>query len=182
MPRLKLLVVDDDELVRESFRLCVPEHWEIIEMSGPGTPPVGNIHAAFVDMHLTGNLEKSEGLDFIRKILQHHPQLEVVAMSGDLNRELMEKSLKAGATRFLAKPLSSDEVQLLLEKIEALWQLRGVGGPRSGDHVEWIGNSKASEEVKRFVAQLKGETLARFGSRRIRDGKRDRLPVDSPTR
>lgn len=41
-------------------------------------------------------------------------------MSGDLSRQLMESCLKAGAQRFLAKPLMPEEVLLVIEKIEAL--------------------------------------------------------------
>ena len=114
-------------------------------------------HAAFVDIHLTGTLTRTEGIDAMKALTEKHPHLEVVAMSGDMRRALMESTLKAGASRFLAKPLSMEEVSLVLEKIEALWQLRGLKTQNQNSQTPWIGSSKASEEVKKFIASMAGE-------------------------
>ncbi len=51
--------------------------------------------------------KKAIGPQVIEKLVKHNNQLEVVAMSGDLSRPLMESCLKAGAQRFLAKPYNS---------------------------------------------------------------------------
>jgi len=157
MKKLKLLVVDDDELVHDTFRLCIPDHWELLSSQDLKFPRQDFVHAAFVDMHLTGNMAIAEGLQVISELSKAHPQLEIIAMSGDLNRDLMEHCLKNGASRFLAKPLSTDEILLLLEKMEALWQMRGVGGPRSKQKIHWVGSSDVSEDVRRFVSQMMGE-------------------------
>jgi DNA-binding NtrC family response regulator len=114
--------------------------------------------AAFVDMHLTGDITKPEGLKVVRKLHEFDPHLEIVAISGDLQRELMEGCLKAGASRFLAKPLSKEEIHLLLEKIEALLLLRGASQRTNKKmSVQWIGASTASDQIRRQVASLKGE-------------------------
>jgi DNA-binding NtrC family response regulator len=157
MSKFKVLLVDDDELVHDTFRLSLPEHWELISQTSPQVPTTKTFHAAFVDMHLTGNLDHAEGLEFIGQLAQHHPQLEIVAISGDLDRDLMEGCLKKGAGRFLAKPLSGEELVLVLEKIEALWQMRGVGGPGDLQRVRWIGESQTSQDIQRFVSQMAGE-------------------------
>ena len=158
MHKLKLLVVDDDELVHDTFALCLPEHWSLQAIGDFKQVGEDFHHAAFVDMHLTGDLKKAEGVDVIAALSKAHPQLEIIAMSGDLDRTLMEQCLKAGASRFLAKPVSKEEVQRLLDKVEALWQLRGVGGPSSRAGVPWIGSSAASEDVRKFISQMAGES------------------------
>ena len=158
MNKLKVLLVDDDELVHDTFRLSLPDNWQLVSQTTTEVPTNETFHAAFVDLHLTGNLEKAEGLDFMHQLAKHHPQLEIIAISGDLNRDLMEACLQKGASRFLAKPLSGGEMVLLLEKIEALWQLRGVGGPGEESNLKWIGDSKASDDLHRFVAQMAGES------------------------
>ena len=84
------------------------------------------------------------------------PHLEIVAISGDLDRELMEACLRAGAGRFLAKPLSPEEVCLTLEKIEALHLLR-LATARGGSPAPWIGEGPASQGVRRQIAALRGE-------------------------
>lgn len=154
--RLRLLVVDDDDLVVSGIRMALPQHWRLTHSSDPNHVPSGSYHAAFVDMHLTGNLKKAEGLDVMKRLRNSDPHLEIVAISGDLDRDLMEDGLKAGASRFLAKPLSPEEMILTLDKIEALHLLRDAS-LRSAAGAQWVGTSTASRDVLRSIASLKGE-------------------------
>lgn len=157
-PRLKLLVIDDDDLVVSSIRLTLPSNWRTVHSSDPRAVPTGPFAAALVDMHLTGNMKIAEGVKLIEKLRDADPHLEIVAMSGDLDRELMEACLKAGASRFLAKPLTPEELLLTLEKIEALHLLRDAANRNgSGSHARWVGSSKASSEAKRNIAALRAE-------------------------
>lgn len=153
-----LLIVDDDPLIHQAIKLCLPAHWKTFSAHRLEAVQFERLyHAAFVDMHLEPGTAKAVGPQIIEKLLQHHAQLEVVAISGDLNRTLMEKCLKAGAQRFLAKPLSPEEITLVLGKIEALWDLRSVD-PRADRHgLRWVGSSTASEKIKKRVAELRGE-------------------------
>lgn len=155
MKTLGLLVVDDDPLVIQSIKLALPQQWQMLASQNPHQVPERGFHAALVDMHFSSDLAKAEGLDVIRRLSQNHAQLEIIAMSGDLDRALMEKCLKAGASRFLAKPLSFDELVLTLNKIEALSLLQKASTRRFG--LQWIGSSPASDSIRRQIAQLRDE-------------------------
>jgi DNA-binding NtrC family response regulator len=156
--RLKLLVIDDDDLIASSIRMALPNQWRMVHSSNPHIAPQGPFAAALVDMHLTGNMAKAEGVQMISRLHQADPHLEIVAMSGDLDRELMEACLKAGASRFLAKPLTPEELLLTLEKIEALHLLREAATRSSSSgRSPWIGESTESTDVKRKLAALRGE-------------------------
>lgn len=156
LERLKLLVVDDDDLILQSIRITLPQPWRLTGVSAQKEIPNESFHAAFVDMHLTGNLARAEGVDIIKHLATLHPHLEIVAISGDLDRTLMEACLRAGASRFLAKPLSPEEILLTLEKIEALNLLREAS-TRTHTKASWIGQSPASVQVQRQIAALRGE-------------------------
>ncbi|HPI39572.1 MAG TPA: sigma-54 dependent transcriptional regulator [Pseudobdellovibrionaceae bacterium] len=152
-----LLIVDDDALIHESIKLVVPECWKIFSVRNPEDVNYSRFyHAAFVDMHLTGEMSKTQGPSIIKKLSQAHPQLEIVAMSGDLNRELMETCLKAGAQKFLGKPLHPEEVLLTLEKIEALWLLRNYE-TTSLERVKLIGKGNVTELLIKEISALRGE-------------------------
>jgi DNA-binding NtrC family response regulator len=155
-PRLKLLVVDDDELIAASIRISLPSNWRMTHATGLAGAHGGPFTAAFCDMHLTGDLSRAEGVQVVQKLREADPHLEIIAMSGNLDRELMEACLKAGASRFLAKPLSPEELKLTLEKIEALLLIRDVAN-RSLPTIPWIGETPASQKVRRDIAQLRGE-------------------------
>jgi DNA-binding NtrC family response regulator len=153
-----LLIVDDDSLIHQSFRLCLPAHWKPISATRVNEIPTDrSFHAAFVDLHLTGG--GPDGLDVIKSLSASHPNMELIAMSGDIRRELMELALKAGAQRFLGKPLHSEELLLILQKIEALWDLRETSSRTSG-RTRWVGEGSASKKVLERLASLKGESGA----------------------
>ncbi len=152
-----LLFVDDDPLLHQSLKLIVPKQWRVISCQDPNLVPFDKFfHLAFVDMHLTKNSTKPEGLDVIKKLSELQPQLEIIAASGDFDREIMEKSLKNGAQRYLLKPWQVDEVHSILEKAEALWYLRNVS--QTNRETTWVGQSQISQDLKRILARLKSET------------------------
>src|SRR5690606_35628257 len=82
---------------------------------------------------------------------------EIVAISGDLDRDLMDKCLGVGASRYLAKPLFKEEVLAVMEKIEALMLLQEASIRAHTGKITWIGQSEVSKEVKRAIANLSGE-------------------------
>lgn len=155
MKEFVLLVVDDDALVIQSVKLALPEQWRMMATQNPRDLPEKGFHAALVDIHLSGQLDRTEGVDVIRRLSQRHAHLEIIAMSGNLDRQLMEQCLKAGASRFLAKPLSLEEVTLTLDKIEALFLLQNAKSRNAG--LRWVGSGQASQTVQKQIAQLRNE-------------------------
>ncbi len=154
-----LLVVDDDLLITDSLRLLLPKNWRMTAVQDAKHLDSKMLfHAAFVDMHLTGKLNHAEGPEVISRIWAENPQLEIVAMSGDLSMELMERCLKAGAKKFIAKPLSVEEVLASLEKIEALWMMRTLESRGGHGLFRWVGKSAASTLIKESIASLRGES------------------------
>ncbi|MGE0527039.1 MAG: sigma-54-dependent transcriptional regulator [Bdellovibrionales bacterium] len=157
MKELVLLVVDDDDLVIQSIKMALPDQWRMMASQNPALLPERGYHAALVDIHLTGQLGRTEGIEVIRRLSQKHAHLEIIAMSGNLDRQIMEQCLKAGASRFLAKPLSLDELTLTLDKIEALFLLQGATARPSAQGLRWIGSGAASQQIQRQIAQLRNE-------------------------
>lgn len=157
MKEFCLLVVDDDNLVIQSVEMALPENWRMISCRDPHNPPDSGYHAALVDMHFTHDHTNAEGVQVIKKLMSRNPHLEVVAMSGHLDRTIMESCLKAGASRFLAKPLSFDELILTLQKIEAYFLLQNAS--RRGQHgkVTWIGSGSTSQRIQKEIASLRNE-------------------------
>ena len=152
-----LLVVDDDQLVIQSIKLALPGSWRMLATQNPAHLPERGFQAAIVDIHLTGQLGRTEGIEVIRRLSQRHAHLEIIAMSGNLDRQLMEQCLKAGASRFLAKPLSLDELTLTLDKIEALFLLQGAALRAGPKRTRWVGGGPSSQIVQRQIAQLRHE-------------------------
>lgn len=158
----KVLIVDDDPLIHQSVDLMIPKScpipWEITHAHGPEDIIGFDFHAALVDMHLKAGTVEAQGLKVIERLHAKNSHIEIVAMSGNLNPELLENCLLAGAYRFLPKPLSPEELTLTLEKIEAFWLLKEAAFSRThSKKAGWVGDSKVSQEIRRKIAALKGE-------------------------
>lgn len=153
-----LLIAEDDQILATSIKLMVPAGFKVYVIHNPAHfPEHVFFHAAMVDMHLVSKVgERPDGPDLIHAIYQKNPQTEIISMSGDLNRDNMEAAIKAGAQRFLAKPLSVEEVTLSLEKILAYWQLRHIDFSKKSD-LQFIGQSKETEALRKRLAGLKTE-------------------------
>lgn len=161
MKNFSLLVLDDDTGIRDILNLSLSHQWELHFYSKPSEAPTGKkFDAALIDMHLSDNFEKTEGLEFIKKCHSQDPHLEIIAISGDLNPLLMEKALRAGASRYLAKPLNINEVELILKKIENLLLLKRALSGRSQLNSQWIGESKSSQKIKKQIADYAQEDFS----------------------
>lgn len=155
---LNLLIVEDDALLASSIKLMAPNGFKVFIATKPDLIPDHIFyHAAMVDMHISSKVGQTpDGPSVIAQLLKRNPQTEIVSMSGDLNRQNMEMAIKAGASRFLAKPLISEEVTLILEKIAAYWQLRKIENTHHRK-TTLVGSSPQTEQIRKTIASLKGE-------------------------
>lgn len=156
-----LLIAEDDQILATSLKLMVPSGFKVFITSNPNMiPDHVFFHAAMVDMHLISKVgERPDGPDVIAHILKKNPQTEIISMSGDLDRNNMEAAIRAGAQRFLAKPLLAEEVTLILEKILAYWQLRQIEFSQNRK-TQLIGQSEGTEKLRKKIAELRGEKNA----------------------
>ncbi|MBL7555211.1 MAG: sigma-54-dependent Fis family transcriptional regulator [Bdellovibrionaceae bacterium] len=154
-----LLVVDDDPLIHQIFKTLVSKPWRLYNIQDYHRVPTDVIfHAAFVDMNLTADLTDPIGVNVIKTLSSRDTQTEIVAMSGHLERKTMEACLISGAQKFLAKPLSKEELQSTLEKILAHCQIRNFDFHGRGKHLtRWVGQSEASQKILKQISQMKSE-------------------------
>lgn len=154
-----LIVIDDDPLIHQLFKTLVTKPWRLYSFQDYTKVPTHIIfHSAFVDMHLTKDLDDPIGISVIKNLAERDPQTEIVAMSGVLDRKTMEACLIAGAQKFLAKPLSKEELLSTLEKILAHWQIRNFDfHSRGKPSRRWVGKSEASQKILKQISMMKGE-------------------------
>ncbi|MBL7543190.1 MAG: sigma-54-dependent Fis family transcriptional regulator [Bdellovibrionaceae bacterium] len=159
IPEFNLLVVDDDPLIHQIFKTLITKPWRLYNIQDYQRVPTDILfHAAFVDMHLTADINAPIGINVIKKLAERDSQIEIVAMSGVLDRKTMEACLIAGAQKFLAKPLSKEELLSTVDKILAHCQIRNFDFYNRGKHSpRWVGSSLTSQKILKHVAQLKGE-------------------------
>lgn len=153
----QVLLIEDDLTIINPLKALVPNHWTMLARRDLDSDTQRRFfHCAFVDLHLTGDTKTPNGLDVIKALSQTYPATEVYAISGKDDLPLMERALEMGARGFIRKPLNPERVLNVLERTEALFQLRELQESPQGRETQWIGSSHQSQELLRKMASLKG--------------------------
>jgi len=117
MPKKTVLIVDDEEGIRESLKgIFEDEGYEALTAAsaeeGLATLKERTPNIIFLDVWLP----EMDGLEALSKISEMERDMPVVIISGHANIELAVKATHLGAYDFLEKPLSLDKVLLIAQR------------------------------------------------------------------
>jgi CheY-like chemotaxis protein len=115
---LKILVVDDEEIVRYTLEKLINHlghHCYCVAdgLVGLRSMESDDYDAAIVDIRMPG----LDGFAFLDRARTIRPGMPVVIVSGHASDETMEEVMQAGAFAFLPKPFRLNDIGRLLEKI-----------------------------------------------------------------
>ncbi|MCL6457900.1 MAG: response regulator [Gorillibacterium sp.] len=119
---MKVLIVDDDRLVRKGIISLMP--WEEFGLHVVGEAENGNKALQFlennaVDLVMTDIVMPTmSGVDLLRAIRQHYPHICVVMLTFYQDFELVQEALRLGAIDYIAKvELEKDNMHDILSRI-----------------------------------------------------------------
>jgi len=113
MPRIRLLIVDDHQVVRLGLRTLLAEEPDLVVVGEAGTAEealvqVANHHpdVVILDIQLPGR----SGLEACREIRQRFPQTQVVILTSHVAEGFAEQALQFGAAGYVLKQVGNDEL------------------------------------------------------------------------
>jgi len=114
----KVLIVDDDEMVRLTVRTMLQHAGYQVEEASDGNEGLRALQQNEYDLIITDIIMPDcEGIEFIRGALEGHPNRRIVAMSGGgriRNTEFLDLAKKCGAKAVLPKPFEPDELMSVI--------------------------------------------------------------------
>lgn len=117
----KLLLIEDEELVRKGIKRFVPfEKFNITEIleAGNGEEGLRLFLAHLPDIVLLDiNIPKMNGLDFARKAKELKPNVKIAVITGYDYYDYAVTSLKIGIDDYVLKPVSKEDVYEVLRKL-----------------------------------------------------------------
>lgn len=119
---IRVLLVDDQELVRYGFRLMLEaEHGiTVVGEASDGVLAVGAVHRLRPDVVLMDiRMPGVGGIEATRRIVEHHPQVRVIAITTYDLDEYAFGALDAGAAGFLLKDTRPDELVAAVRAVHA---------------------------------------------------------------
>ena len=128
---IKIAVIDDEEGVRESFKMILKikdYDVETFETGEAGVEAIqkGTFNLAFVDFKLPG----IDGIEVLRRLKEKDPNLEVVIVTAYASEQSHANAITLGALEYLRKPFLMEEIYELVER--ALRKQRSKGIQKKG--------------------------------------------------
>src|SRR5690348_13241238 len=161
MPQKKILIVDDEKLVRWSLtQKCTEYGYQSVE-AATAAEALRLLHsespdAVLLDVHLP---DKS-GIEVLETLKESGEMRTVIMMTADPRLEEVKTALRLGAYDFVSKPINFEELDVTLQNaLEAgalrseVETLRGEVRKRTGYH-EVIGVSRKITELMKFVQKI----------------------------
>jgi DNA-binding NtrC family response regulator len=150
----RILVVDDEELIRESIGFLLRKEGFTVEEAANGREAYKKILAEPFDIVLTDlEMPKMKGLELLEKISQLSPQTLVLIITAYGSLETAITALRHGAVDYILKPVEFDEllvkIRRLLEykKLTVENQLLRRELQREYDFTSMVGKSPAMKRV-----------------------------------
>jgi len=161
MAEPKILIVDDEKLVRWSLRQkCEEWGYEVLEAEN-GTAALRLTQDESPELVLLDvRLPDLSGLEVLEKLKQPGDSRAVIMITADPQLDDVKAAIKLGAYDFIGKPLDFDELQITIQNaLEAtrlrgeVESLRGEVRRRAGYH-DVVGVSRKVTELMAFVRKV----------------------------
>ncbi|MZQ86907.1 response regulator [Paenibacillus sp. 5J-6] len=162
----KLLLVEDEELIRNGIRRLMPfEKFNITEIieAGNGEEAYKLFLAHRPDIVLLDiNIPKMNGLDFARKAKEMKPNVKIAVITGYDYYDYAVTSLKIGIDDYVLKPVSKEDVYEVLQKLVGKLQSEQQQSELQSLVSDYKSTLQASDESdnKASIAKIIDENIA----------------------
>jgi DNA-binding NtrC family response regulator len=111
----KILIVDDDEGVRQILAQTLQSSGYSIATAESGERAVAMVREAPIDLVILDLvLPRVDGLEVLRDLTTVRPEAAVIMITGHASVETAIKAMKMGAVDYIVKPFRMEEVELIV--------------------------------------------------------------------
>jgi EAL domain-containing protein (putative c-di-GMP-specific phosphodiesterase class I)/ActR/RegA family two-component response regulator len=143
--KLRLLLVDDDPAVRHGYGRILARHDVTVETASNGKEAAESVKDGAFDVIVSDiSMPEMTGIEFLKAVRAHDLDVPVILMTGEPSVASAMSAVEYGAFRYLAKPVSPDQ----------LW-----------DTVVYAARLHKLARLKRAALELPGRDTRRLGER-----------------
>lgn len=152
-----VLVIDDEESIRESFKMIFEFEGYKVLTAGTGEEGLTLVELSPPDLiFLDVKLPSMSGLDVLRSLKEQRKTVPVIMISGHGTIETAVEATRMGAFSFLEKPLERDRLLILARnalETHLLKQENAVLKLKFNLNYRMVGNSKPLMELQEMIAK-----------------------------
>ncbi|MFC1815869.1 sigma-54-dependent transcriptional regulator [Thermodesulfobacteriota bacterium] len=111
-----ILVVDDERGVRQSFKLVLKDHYNVL-LAQAGDEAIDIFSNNYVDLVLLDiRLPDIDGVDLLQKFKEIDPNTEIIMVTAVKSIQTAVKAIKYGAYEYIVKPFDVEEVLTVINR------------------------------------------------------------------
>ncbi|MBW2246932.1 MAG: sigma-54-dependent Fis family transcriptional regulator [Deltaproteobacteria bacterium] len=115
--KMSIMVVDDEEIVRESLFHWFKKYGHVVETASSGFEALDKLEKhpfqlLFVDIKMPG----MDGIELLEKVKAEYPDTIVIIITAYGSIESAVKAMRIGASDYLLKPFKPDQLALVMER------------------------------------------------------------------
>jgi len=158
---MKIMIVDDEEIVRESLFYWFEKGGHTVEKASSGFEALEKLEKVSIDMMFVDiKMPGMDGLELLGKVKADYPDTIVVIITAYGSIESAIKAMQLGASDYLLKPFKPEQLSLVMEKITQQKKLTTDYNYLRG-HLEKItrfdniiGKSQPMEEIFKLIPEV----------------------------
>ena len=105
-----ILVCDDEEGIRESFKLILEDYYNL-RFANNGLEALELLKSFTPDLMLLDiKMPKTHGMEILRQIKKAKPKLPIIIVTGYQSVEMAREALTHGAADYIPKPFESKQI------------------------------------------------------------------------
>jgi len=116
--KMSIMVVDDEEIVRESLFHWFKKYGHVVDTASSGFEALDKLEKypfqlLFVDI----KMPEMNGIELLEKVKTEYPDTIVIIITAYGSIESAVKAMRIGASDYLLKPFKPDQLSLVMERI-----------------------------------------------------------------
>ncbi|GAB4352727.1 MAG: hypothetical protein Kow0099_36910 [Candidatus Abyssubacteria bacterium] len=114
----RVLVVDDEEVMRDMMRDILEQSGYIVETASDGDEALAKLGEHLFGLVFTDiRMPRMDGLELLRQIRCLDPSLDVIMMTGYATVDIAVEAMKLGAADFITKPFNLDHILIVANRV-----------------------------------------------------------------
>ena len=112
-----ILICDDEEGIRESFKLILDEQYNL-KFATNGIEALDMLKSFTPDLMLLDiKMPKLHGMEILKQVKKLKPKLPVIIVTGYQSVEMAQEAIKNGAADYIPKPFESKQILKAIKHI-----------------------------------------------------------------
>ncbi len=120
MQSMRILVVDDEEPIRESLSAWLQKDGYHVDIADSGQSALGCIEDCLFDLYLVDiKMPGMDGIELLGRIKEAQPDANIIMITAHGSIQTAVEAMKRGACDYICKPFDPDELSLMTERVSA---------------------------------------------------------------